>query len=87
MNDGLAKVADGFSLIAEGIRRLNECGINAVNELPKGKLEQTEKPEAAAGKAKEEKAELKVEDIRLYLQKNHRVVRPKKSVTCCSNLG
>lgn len=67
MNDGLAKIADGFSLIAEGIRGLNECGINVVNEVPKGKSEQTEKPEAAAGKAKEEKAELKVEDIRAVL--------------------
>lgn len=67
MNDGLAKIADGFSLIAEGIRVLNELGINVETELTKVKAKQTKKPEVAADTAKAEKAELKVEDIRAVL--------------------
>lgn len=67
MSDGLVKIADGFSLVAEGIRVLNEMGFNVDAGLAKVKPEQADKTEKPAGKAKEETAELKIEEIRAVL--------------------
>ncbi|GLC79299.1 hypothetical protein [Lacrimispora brassicae] len=67
MSDGLSKIADGFSLVAEGIRVLTEMDIEVDAELTKVKPEQTNKTEKADGKTKEDKTELKIEDIRAVL--------------------
>lgn len=67
MSDGLIKIADGFSLVAEGIRILNEMGINVDAGLGKVKPERADKTEKNAGKAKEETTELKIEEIRAVL--------------------
>lgn len=67
MSDGLVKIADGFSLVAEGIRLLNETGINADEKMTKEKPMQAGRTEKTAGKSKEEMAELKIEDIRAVL--------------------
>lgn len=67
MNDGLAKIADGFSLVAEGLRVLTEIGINVSAEPEREEPKQTDKTETAAGKAKTEKVEMKIEEIRAVL--------------------
>lgn len=67
MSDGLVKIADGFSLVAEGIRLLNETGINADEKMTKEKPMRAGRTEKTAGKPKEEMAELKIEDIRAVL--------------------
>lgn len=67
MSDGLIKIADGFSLVAEGIRILNEMGINVDAGLGKVKPVRADKTEKTAGKAKEETTELKIEEIRAVL--------------------
>ncbi|MDB2036810.1 hypothetical protein PM001_12025 [[Clostridium] symbiosum] len=67
MSDGLIKIADGFSMVAEGIRILNEMGINVDAGLAKVKPERADKTEKTFGKAKEGTAELKIEEIRAVL--------------------
>lgn len=67
MSDGLIKIADGFSLVAEGIRLLNEMDITVDRRLTKEKPVQPEKEEKASGILKEDKAELKIEEIRAVL--------------------
>lgn len=67
MSDGLVKIADGFSMVAEGIRILNEMGINVDAGLGKVKPGRADKTEKTAGKAKEETTELKIEEIRAVL--------------------
>lgn len=67
MSDGLIKIADGFFMVAEGIRILNETGINVDAGLAKEKPERADKTEKTSGKAKEETAELKIEEIRAVL--------------------
>lgn len=67
MSDGLIKIADGFSLVAEGIRLLNEMDITVDRRLTKEKPVQPEKEEKAVGITKEDKAELKIEEIRAVL--------------------
>lgn len=67
MSDGLIKIADGFSLVAEGIRLLNEMDITVDRRLTKERSVQPKKEEKAAGITKEDKAELKIEEIRAVL--------------------
>ena len=67
MSDGLIKIADGFSLVAEGIRLLNEMDITVDRRLTKERPVQPEKEKKAAGITKEDKAELKIEEIRAVL--------------------
>lgn len=67
MSDGLIKIADGFSLVAEGIRLLNEMDITVDRRLTKERPVQPEKEEKVAGITKEDKAELKIEEIRAVL--------------------
>ena len=64
MNDGLAKIADGFSLVAEGIRVLTEIRINVNAEPEREEPKQKDKTETAVGIAKAEKTEMKIKEIR-----------------------
>lgn len=86
MSDGLVKIADGFSLVAEGIRLLNEMDITVDRRLTKEKPVQPEKEEVA-GKIKDDMTELKIEEIRAVLAEKSQNGKTKEIRDLLQQLG